>query len=534
LKNFGIRIALLVAPFFLLLLSGAVFIFPFALVYWALIIKGTDKSLAHSLNQSVRELLYIPIPPEIKYKAKVFIDMFVNKFAKGIGALIILLFFSVLSFEIKYISIVAIAFILIWIILNLLITKEYVNIVKRNIEIKWQDADKFVAEKIDIDMTKLVFDTIESKKRSSVLYAMNLFDLVKKEKLSSKLKKIISYKSDEVRASSMDSLLEVDGEVLIPETEDVLEEESLDAQVKEIMSLNVYQELMKGHLDKIVGEEGKEEEVSRMEAAKVMGMMEPTPSVVHNLGKLLRDKSPEVASYALESAGKLKKRELVPFIIQNLINPSLQSAANKALAEYGVKVIGTLKDYLGDPNEDVRLRKAIPSILAQTGAQRAADVLTLELRKESRDVESEIVSALYKMRTEKPQIHFREQIVVPQILREIKESYLILKEIHDLKTDKKKEFLAKDLENNLARSLKYIFELLSLIYPREDIIKAYQNITTGTKKAIDYSIELLDNIVKKEIIEVLLPLIEDIPFEDKVKKGRKMLKILDRFELSEE
>jgi len=499
LKNFGIRIALLVAPFFLLLLSGAIFIFPFALIYWALIIKGTDKSLAHSLNQSVRELLYIPIPPEVKYKAKVFIDMFVNKFAKGIGALFILLFLSVLSFEIKYISIVAIAFIIIWIILNLLITKEYVNIVKRNIEIKWQDADKFVAEKIDIDMTKLVFDTIESKKRSSVLYAMNLFDLVKKEKLSSKLKKIISYKSDEVRASSMDS-----------------------------------QELMKDHLDKIVSEEGKDEEVSRMEAAKVMGMMEPTPSVVHNLGKLLRDKSPEVVSYALESAGKLKKRELVPFIIQNLTNPSLRSAANRALAKYGVKVIGTLKDYLGDPSEDARLRKAIPGILAQTGAQRAADVLALELRKESRVVEHEIISAMYKMRSEKPQIHFREQIVVPQIIREIKVSYLILKEIHDLKTDKKKGFMAKDLENNLARSLKYIFELLSLIYPREDIIKAYQNITTGTRKATDYSIELLDNIVKKEIMEVLLPLIEDIPFEDKVKKGRKMLKILDKFGLSEE
>ncbi|NIO47949.1 MAG: MFS transporter [Candidatus Aminicenantes bacterium] len=533
LKNFGIRIALLVAPLFLLVFSFAIFIFPFALIYWALIIKGTDKSLAHSLNQSVRELLYIPIPPEIKYKAKVFIDMFVNKFAKGIGALLILLFFSVLSLEIKYISTIAIVFTLIWIILNLLITKEYVNIVKRNLEIKWQDADKFVAEKIDINMTKLVFDTIESKKRSSVLYAMNLFDLVKKENLSSKLKKIISYKSDEVRASSMDSLLEVDGEVLIPETEDSLDEESLDAQVKEIMSLNVYQKLMKDHLDKIVGGEGKEEEVSRMEAAKVMGMMEPTPSVVHNLRKLLRDKSPEVVSYALESAGKLKKRELVPFIIQNLKNPFLQRVASKTLAEYGVKIIGTLKDYLGDPSEDTRLRKAIPDILAKTGAQRAADVLALELRKESRDVESEIISAMYKMRSEKPHIRFREQIVVPQITREIKESYLILKEIYDLKTDKKKEFLAKDLENNLARSLKYIFELLSLIYPQEDIIKAYQNITTGTKKAIDYSIELLDNIVKKEVMEVLLPLIEDIPFEDKVKKGKKMLKILEKIEFSE-
>jgi len=271
LKNFGIRIALLVAPFFLFIGSVAIFLVPVIyLIYWALLIKGTDKGLAHSLNQSVRELLYIPIPPEIKYKAKVFIDMFVNKLAKGVGALLILLFFSALHLGVKYISIVAIIFILIWIILSQLITKEYVNIVKRNLRIRWQDADKFISEKIDIDMTKLVFDTLQSKRRSSVLYAMNLFDLVKKERLSPKMKEIISYKSDEVRASSMDSLFELDGEVLIPEIDDALDDESLDVQVKEIMSLNVYQELMKEHIDKIVSEESKEAEVARMEAAKVM------------------------------------------------------------------------------------------------------------------------------------------------------------------------------------------------------------------------------------------------------------------------
>ena len=93
LKNFGIRIALVIAPLFLLIGAGAIFLVPLIpLVYWAVIIKGTDKSLAHSLSQCVRELLYIPIPPDIKYKAKVFIDMFVTKLAKGLGALRLLLF----------------------------------------------------------------------------------------------------------------------------------------------------------------------------------------------------------------------------------------------------------------------------------------------------------------------------------------------------------------------------------------------------------------------------------------------------------
>ncbi|MFQ6081838.1 MAG: Npt1/Npt2 family nucleotide transporter [Candidatus Aminicenantia bacterium] len=524
-KRYGIRFTLLLYPMVLLLCSSGIAAFP--IIYFAILIKGSDKSLSYSLNQSVRELLYIPISPELKYKAKIFIDMFLNRFAKGIGAVIlmILLYFHL---GIQYVSLASAVFIFVWVILNLKVSKEYINTVKQKLEVKWERADRLVAEKVDVDYTKLVFDTLESKNRSSVLYAMHLFDLIKQDKLTPELKKIISYKSDEIRASSMDSLLELDGEVLIPEIDDALDDESLDVQVKEIMSLDVYQELMKEHINKIVSEESKEAEVSRMEAAKVLGMMEPTSPLIHNLSKLLRDESPEVIRYAVESAGKLKRREFVPLIIQQLSKPSTQEVASKALVEYGVKIIGTLKDYLGDPEEDIRLRKAIPDILARIGTQRVGDLLALELKKEIRDVESEIIEAMYKMKSKNPQIHFQEKIVLSEIILKIKESYLILMEMHDLKADKKKAFSATDLENNLAQPLKHIFELLSLIYPQEDVIKAYQNICTGTKKAIDYSIELLDNMLKKEIKEVLLPLIDDIPFKDKVRKCRKLLKTLEK------
>lgn len=529
LKNFGICTALLIAPVFLLMGSVAIFFLPILyLLYWGIFIKGADKSLAHSLNQSVRELLYIPVSPDIKYKAKVFIDMFVNKFAKGFGALLLLLFLAVFHFSIVHISFVTMAFILLWITLNIMITREYVGIVKRSLQIKWEDADKFIGEKIDIDMTKLVFDTLESKKRSSVLYAMNLFDLVKREKLSPGLKRIISHKSDEIRAESMDSLLELDGEALLPEMEDVLEDEDLDAQVKEIMSLDVYQELMREHIDRISSGESREAEVSKMEAAKVLGMMEPTSSLIQNLNKLLRDESPEVIRYAVESAGKLKRRDFVPLIISHLKKPSTHRMASRTLAEYGEKIVGTLKDYLGDPDEEIRIRKAIPDILANIGTQKAAYLLSLGLKRGCYDVESEIIEAMFKMKSKHPLIQFPVQIVLSQTLLMIKKSYLILIEIDGLKTDEKKAYLAKELEKNLARCLRHIFELLSLVYPKEDVIKAYQNITVGTKKTIDYSIELLDNMLKKEMIEFLLPLIDDIPFDDKVRRCKKNLKTLER------
>ena len=529
LKRFGLRVALLTAPVFLVLGSLAIFFIPFAfLIYWAVLVKGTDKSLSYSLNQSVRELLYIPISPEIKYKAKVFIDMFVSKFAKGFAALFLLLFFSVLHFTVRQISFLAILFILGWILLDVLIRGEYVGIVKKSLKIKWQDADKFLAGKIDIDAAKLVFDTLQSRERSSVLYAMNLFDLIKKEKMSPELKRIISRKSDEIRARSLDTLLELDGEVLIPEMDDALDEESLDTEIKEIMSLNVYQELMREHIDKVVMEKDKAEEVPRMEAAKVLGMMEPTLPLIQDLNKLLRDESPEVIRYAAESAGKLKRREFIPYLVQHLSQPSLQQVASQALIEYGDRILGTLKDYLDDAEVDLRVRKALPDILAQIDTQRAADVLALALRKGSSEIEAETIEAMHKIRSRNSQIHYPEKIILSETILIIKKCYLILMAMDDLKADDRRTFLAKDLENNLARSLKHIFELLGLVYPQEDIMKAYQNISVGTKRSIDYSLELLDNILKKEIRDYLLPLIDDTPFEIKVKRCRKLIANLEK------
>jgi AAA family ATP:ADP antiporter len=544
LKNFGIRVALLVSPAILMLGVGSLFFVPWAgIMAWAVVVKGADKSLTHTFSQSTRELLYIPIPPDIKYKAKVFIDMFINKLADALAGILLLIlaaFGFALKKEItpesmrslKAIGVLTVAFILLWIFLVFLIIKEYVGIVRKNLRVKWPDADKFVAEKIDVDMTKLVFDTLESRQRSSVLYAMNLYDLIKNEKLSPELKKILAYKSAEVQASSLDTLLELDGEALIPALDDAIEEESLDAEIREIMSMDVYQELMKKHIDKVTSGVSAEKEVSQMEVAKILGIMDPASPLIQNLAKLLKHESPEVVRYALESAGKQKKREFVPLIVPHLTKPALREAAVQTLIAYGGAITGTLRDYLADPDVDIVIRKAIPDILARIGHQRAADLLATELPKGRKDVEAEMIEAMYKMKSLHPRVEFRDREILPQIRRLIKKSYLLLMEFQDLEKDKQRAVLAEDLEKNFGRALKQIFELLSLVYSHDDMIRAYQNICSGSRKSIDYSIELLDNMLKKEIKEALLPLIDDIPLEDKARSAKRFLKALEKSEQS--
>jgi AAA family ATP:ADP antiporter len=539
LKNFGMRVALLILP--VLLLAGALSIFfvPAAgMVIYAVALKGTDKSLSHSLSQSVREILYIPVPPDIKYKAKVFIDMFLNKFADGLAGLVLIVVSTFINFSgqdvslLRDVSLIIVVFIIVWIWLGFRVTKEYVTIVKNNLHIKWRDADKLITEKIDIDMTKLVFDTLQSREHSSVLYAMNLFDLIKKEKLSPELRSLIAIKSDEIRARSMDSLLDVSGESLLPEIDDSIDPEALDAQVKEIMSLDVYQKLIQEQIQKAGREKGGRAEVSRMEAAKIIGMISPQTPVIKELKKLLRDPSAEVIRYAAESAGRLQRREFVPLLIGHLIHPAIREAAAQALRSYGESIVGTLKDYLCDPQVDIRIRQAIPDLLAKTGSQRAADILTIELAKETSELEEELIEALHRLMSNSPGIRFSSETVHLKIVSLIKKCYLLVLQIHDVRADRKKEVLRRDLENSLNRTMKQIFELLGLVYPQEDIVRAFQNILVGTKKALDYSVELLDNILKRELKELLIPLIEDTTLEEKARISRKMIRAAEKSALT--
>lgn len=520
-KRFGIRLTLLLYP--VILLGCSLGIAVFVSIYFAIIIKGSDKSLSYSLNQSVRELLYIPVSPEIKYKAKIFIDMFLNRFARSIGAVIlmVLIYFRL---GIKYVSIVSALLILLWVILNLKISREYVDIVKQKLQRKWERADSIVAEKVDVDYTKLVFDTLESKNRSSVLYAMHLFDLIKKDKLTPEVKKLISYKSDEIRIASLGTLFDAEEAALFPEVDDYISQETLEKDIKEIISLDVYQEVMKSYIEKTLANKGKEAEVAKMEVAKAIRLMDSNSPLVLKLEELLYDESPDVRRYAIESAAIMKKRDYVPALIQQLIDPVTRDDAIRALEKYGSKIVGTLGDYLGDSEEDSRMRKAVTSVLARIGSQEAADSLVLELAKDEGDMDAEIIDALDRIRSEKSDIQFSEEIIKRKIAIEIKKCYQKLINLCDKKSKEKRDERSKGLPDYLTVSLINIAKLLGLIYPHEDIFRAYQNIKIGTKDSVAYALELLDNILKKEIKDILFPIIEDLTLEERVKRCRNLLK----------
>jgi AAA family ATP:ADP antiporter len=81
-QRLGIRAALSVLPFAIVVVAGGFALMPFLWVGSSLSIA--DNALNYSMNQSARESLYVPTGAE-KYQAKAFIDIFVQRTAKAVG-----------------------------------------------------------------------------------------------------------------------------------------------------------------------------------------------------------------------------------------------------------------------------------------------------------------------------------------------------------------------------------------------------------------------------------------------------------------
>jgi hypothetical protein len=536
LRNFRIRINLLLTPVTLFIGSLAAIFAPFTLST-AVLIKSTDEGLGFSLQQSVRELLYIPVSSDLKFKAKPFIDMFINRFAKVLAAILLFLFALTLEKDVEYLTPVfdpglakdllwgVIAFLLLWIIFSLKIYKEYIKSVRENIKLKWKRVDKSVKEKLDVDYTKLIFDTIESRDQSSVLYALHLFDLLERDKLTPEIKTMISQKADEVKASSLGDLFDAEGASWFPEIDDDDSQESFITDIREIMSLETYQQLIDLYAEQVM-EEDNGSRIGKMEMAKAIGLMDPESPVVKTLESLINDKSAEVSRYAIQSAARLKRDEYIPSIIHKLSNPLIHEDAVSALKNYGHSALNILQKYINDCSRALDLRKDVAKVLAHIGTQEAVQILLDELIRDTEGLDTEIIDALDRIRAEKAGIPFPPKLVRRSIFSAIKKYCQDTIDLMSSEPDESDHKQRRELQKKQTLDFSNIFKLLGLYYPHEDIVKAFQNLQSGTKDSVAYAIELLDNTLHKEMKEAILPLVEDISPTERQRELQKILRNL--------
>jgi AAA family ATP:ADP antiporter len=115
-SRLGVGVALLVLPFTALAGSGAFMALP--ALWVGSLLNTADNGFSYSINQSAKESLYVPATREQKYKAKAFIDMFVQRFAKALAvgvSLGVTAWFQDFS-SVRWLSLFTMAVIVLWLV----------------------------------------------------------------------------------------------------------------------------------------------------------------------------------------------------------------------------------------------------------------------------------------------------------------------------------------------------------------------------------------------------------------------------------
>ncbi|MEM7232446.1 MAG: Npt1/Npt2 family nucleotide transporter [Planctomycetota bacterium] len=114
--RFGIGVALMVLP--VVALAGSTAFMAMPILWFGSLLNTADNGFSYSMNQSAKEALYVPTTQDEKYKAKAFIDMFVQRFAKAIAVFVSLGITSEFSefSRLRWLSLFTIVAIVLWIL----------------------------------------------------------------------------------------------------------------------------------------------------------------------------------------------------------------------------------------------------------------------------------------------------------------------------------------------------------------------------------------------------------------------------------
>ena len=128
----GLGFALLILP---VSLGATAVIMLFNASLWApAAARVLDTSLRYTIDKTTREVLFLPLPADLKYRAKPFVDVTVDRFAKAVGALLLLVLIKVMGLDWQRAQLREPGVTGLWIVTAMRARGEYLKTFRRSIE----------------------------------------------------------------------------------------------------------------------------------------------------------------------------------------------------------------------------------------------------------------------------------------------------------------------------------------------------------------------------------------------------------------
>ncbi len=558
LKKYGVGGVILIMPLGLLLGSIGMFLLPGLAL--AIVVRGLEGSLSYSADKTGRELLYLPVPLEVKKRTKVFIDMFVDRWFQGVAGGLLLLFTMVMHLSVSQVSFVVGMLTAAWLCLVIFARKEYTRALSRLLRTREIDLKDIRIDITEAATVKTLLEALKSENDREVVYAINMLSAVKDDSVFDVVAGLTDSQSTEVRLATFLVLKQypeklsaefverflVDSDPNIRREAVSLLAAMLDDEGRKIglagylrhsdlririAALDCAVECGSDEERALVDRDmilelmdypGEDRSLVRAAIARAIGELQYT-DLYYCTTQLLEDPSEMVVRAAIQSAGESGSHVFVDPLLNRLRDSHCRPSAIAALADYGPGVLGTLRSRLLDISTDLRIRNNIPRVISRIPDQAAIDTLLGVLPEVAPLHRYPVVRALNKLRDRFDQLRFPDLLLTSSLIDESRHYYethqLLYRNGLDFKSPAM-ELLIRTLQEKLDQNLERIFRLLGLCYSAKDIVNAYRSIVGNNPVQRGSAIELLDNLLDGERKRHLFPIVDDTPPESMIQTGK--------------
>ncbi|MDB9884259.1 cyclic nucleotide-binding domain-containing protein, partial [Candidatus Marinimicrobia bacterium] len=553
LSRFGILLGLLILPFFLILGSTSILLAPVLLS--ASFAKFSDQTFKFTINNSSLELIWLPVPKDIRKTFKPQVTGTIKSIAEGLGGLITFLLVKIVA--LPYLSFVSLCSIGVWLFTSFKVKTGYVNQLQTAIAKREINFEELNIDVQDAAMVKTIEETLSTSDEIKQLFALEIIEglpLSSWKKTINELfnngtpevrKRILSMAWDEEGVISNDDIIqamnksdEVSAEAIIvagrrklkdvlPNLETLLDSESQDTCVAAAAAIL---QVGSGPTDKaqmILNDMLDKEDESTQATALNRLIYNDQILTNEKLVFFLEHESDIISNVALNIAEKRKDEILIPAIISNLSLAKTSIQARQTLKKFSEELIDEQFEQLLQSKETNRkLRLGIIRTLREYPDEASIKLLISQLDNSDQDIYNLVVESLLAIaRVDSIGEEYKSRIA-HEINTIAKKVYALSECIKMLPQDEH-QFLMKDfLDNEIQNTLPTLLKLGVLDVPDTPIETYIRTIKSGDSSKLPFLLEFFENIFSKNEREIINPLIEQISLYERSEVGHLHFKSL--------
>ena len=541
LRTLGVGPALFIVPTAMMIGSTGVLILGSIVAASAL--KASDQVLRYSIDKATVELLYLPVPSAHTFRVKSFIDTVVYRLGDATGGLLVLLFAAVLGWSAARISIVGIVLVGVWMVAAFVARRQYVENLRESIHQHRVDYERASMPVLDRDSTQLISSRLKGSPRE-IAYALSLFEISHDRKIHPAVRGLLTHDQPEIRQQAVRLLARAGDATVKDQVEALLRDPNLEVRTEALLYLTAFEQVdplerieqlgdfedfsiraalaaflarpgasqnvdaARLLLQKMVEEGGEEGRRTRLEAARLLAIL---PDLFEReLRTLVDDDDAEIARTAIAAVGSLRKRSLIGALVDRMAEPALTESTVAALAQFGDRIVGTLRDYLHDQEIAPEVRREIPKVLQEIGTRAAQTVLVESVLDRDVVLRYHTITAINRLGQAHPERSTDRKLIESVLAAEIMghyRSYQVLGTMQGSLDDPSNP-IEHGLRESMEKETERIFRLLKILYPQYDLHSAYVGLQSPDPVVHDNAVEFMDSVLPPEVRALIIPLFD--------------------------